>query len=215
MRRRTIVVILLAVALVSFACRAGTTRRAHAQDKPGPAPQLKLSPTVEKVIDAAHAQVGVTLTYDPAYSAIPYPNGDVPREKGVCTDVVVRAFRDGASVDLQKEVHEDMKRNFAVYPKKWGLKKPDANIDHRRVPNLMTYFARQKKSLPVTDNPADYQPGDVVAWDLGGGVPHIGLMSSQWNADTGRYSITHNIGWGATTEDRLFEWKIIGHYRYF
>jgi hypothetical protein len=203
------------VLLFTLACRQATARRPAAQDKPGPAPQIKLAPTVEKVVTAAVAQTEVTKTYDPAYTVIAYPNGDVPREKGVCTDVVVRAFRDGAGVDLQKEVHEDMKRNFSVYPKKWGLKKPDANIDHRRVPNLMAFFKRKGKELPLTQDAKDYQPGDVVAWDMGGGLLHIGLMSAEWDESVGRFKIIHNVGWGAAVEDRLYDWKIIGHYRYF
>lgn len=211
--RYRLLLIFCVVGLV-WACRPATARRFPVQDKPGPAPTLKLAPEVEKLVKAAQAQVGVTVNYDPAYIVLAYPNGDVPRETGVCTDVVVRAFRDGASLDLQKEVHEDMTANFAKYPKKWGLKKADKNIDHRRVPNLMTFLARRGKSLPVTDQPADYAPGDIVSWNLGGGLPHIGLVSSVWSADTGRYKIVHNIGGGAQIEDRLFEWAITGHYRY-
>jgi uncharacterized protein YijF (DUF1287 family) len=127
--------------------------------------------------------------------------------------VVIRAFRK-VGIDLQKEVHEDMARNFSVYPNRWGLKRPDTNIDHRRVPNLMTYFQRKGKAVAITTNAADYKPGDIVAWDLGGGVTHIGLMSDI-QGDSGRYQIVHNIGGGTRVEDRLFEWRIIGHYRYF
>jgi hypothetical protein len=213
--RVKVAIISLLIAL-SLACQQATARRPAAlQDKPQPAPQLKLAPAVESLVKAARAQAGVTLTYDPAYTVIAYPNGDVPREKGVCTDVIVRAFRDGANLDLQKEVHEDMKSNFKVYPKKWGLKKTDPNIDHRRVPNLMTFFTRKGKALPVTTNSADYKPGDIVAWDMGGGITHIGLVSSEWDETVGRYKITHNVGWGVAIEDRLHDWKIIGHYRYF
>ena len=215
MRNRFLSLVFIVFLAGVGACQTTTAPRARVPDNPSPAPQLRLAPTVEKVVNAAHAQTEVTRSYDPAYVTLPYPNGDVPRASGVCTDVVVRAFRDGAGVDLQKEVHEDMARNFSLYPKKWGLKKPDANIDHRRVPNLMKLFARRDKALPVTDKPADYAPGDIVAWDLGGGLLHIGLVSSEWAADTGRYKIVHNIGAGANVEDRLFEWAIIGHYRYF
>jgi uncharacterized protein len=171
--------------------------------------------SIKKLLESAVEQTKITKTYDPAYVVLPYPNGDVPMEKGVCTDVVIRAFRK-AGVDLQKEVHEDMKVNFSVYPKKWGLKKADSNIDHRRVPNLQTYFTRKGKSLPITDKADDYKPGDVVAWDLDGkGLTHIGLVSNIRN-DTGkRYLIIHNIGGGTEAEDRIFEWKIIGHFRYF
>jgi uncharacterized protein len=145
-----------------------------------------------------------------------YPNGDVPIATGVCADVVVRAFR-GAGVDLQKEVHEDMKRAFAKYPNKWGAKGTDANIDHRRVPNLMTWFARQQKSLPVSDQAEAYQPGDVVAWELNQatGQLHIGLVSDVKVTGANHFAIVHNISSGAQLADVLFAWKIIGHYRYF
>ena len=129
-------------------------------------------------------------------------------------DVIVRAFRKG-NVDLQKEVHEDMARNFAVYPHHWGLKAPDANIDHRRVPNLMTFFDRQGKALPITTKATDYQPGDVVAWNLGGGLLHIGIVVNRRGRDSDRCYVVHNIGQGARLEDVLFSWRIIGHYRYF
>jgi len=142
-----------------------------------------------------------------------YPGGDIARDRGVCTDVIVRAFR-AARVDLQKEVHEDMAAHFAAYPQRWGLPKPDSNIDHRRVPNLMTYFRRQGKALPIPREAAAIRAGDVVAWDLGGGVLHIGLATNERTAE-GRPLFVHNIGRGARLEDILFSWKIIGHYRYF
>ncbi len=169
----------------------------------------KATPT-EKLIAAALEQVDVTTEYDPAYVKLAYPNGDVPIKTGVCADVIVRAFR-SVGLDLQKELHEDMKHSFAKYPKKWGAKAPDTNIDQRRVPNLMTWLARQGKALPLSSN--DYQPGDVVAWDLGGGLTHIGFVSDL-KADK-QYKIVHNIGAGTQIEDRLLEWKVIGHYRYF
>ncbi|HLM61349.1 MAG TPA: DUF1287 domain-containing protein, partial [Pyrinomonadaceae bacterium] len=173
------------------------------------------SDEIKKLLESAIEQTTQTKTYDPAYVVIPYPNGDVPMEKGVCTDVVIRAFR-RAGVDLQKAVHEDMKENFSVYPKKWNLPKPDTNIDHRRVLNLQTFFTRRGKSLPITGKAENYKPGDVVAWDLDGkGMTHIGLVSNFYNEKTKRYSIIHNIGDGARAEDKLFEWKITGHYRYF
>jgi uncharacterized protein len=173
------------------------------------------SDEIKKLLESAVEQTKITRGYDPAYVVIPYPNGDVPVETGVCTDVVIRGFRK-AGVDLQKEVHEDMAVNFSVYPKKWGLGAPDTNIDHRRVPNLQTFFTRQGKSLPITNKPEDYKPGDVVAWDLDGkGMTHIGLVSNFWNESTKRYSIIHNIGGGVLAEDKIFDWKIIGHYRYF
>jgi uncharacterized protein len=171
--------------------------------------------SIRKMLENAVEQTSLTKTYDPAYTVLKYPMGDVPIEKGVCTDVVIRGMRN-AGVDLQKEVHEDMKVNFGVYPKKWGLKKADSNIDHRRVPNLHTFFTRKAKSLLITADSKNYKPGDIVAWDLNGkGLTHIGLVSNVYNESTKTYSIIHNIGGGAMLEDRLFEWKIIGHYRYF
>ncbi len=173
---------------------------------------------LEKVIAAAIEQTQYTKGYDPAYAKIDYPNGDVPQETGVCADVIVRAFR-AANIDLQKEVHEDMTANFAAYPKTWGARKPDRNIDHRRVGNLMKWFERQQKSLPVTKREADYAPGDVVAWDLGNNRQHIGLITDVRNKQPGneatRYLVAHNIGAGAQVEDVLFAWPVIGHYRYF
>ncbi|MFI0431021.1 DUF1287 domain-containing protein [Mariniflexile sp. HMF6888] len=153
------------------------------------------------------------VTYDPSYFSIPYPNGDVPANKGVCTDVIIRAYR-RMGVDLQKEVHEDMKANFKWYPKIWGLKTPDKNIDHRRVPNLMTYFERQGASKPITNNAKDYIPGDVVCWNLSGAITHIGIVVNKKSNDGKRYLIVHNIGAGQVLEDCLFDFKIIGHYRF-
>jgi len=173
------------------------------------------SDEIKKILASAVEQTNLTKSYDPAYVVISYPNGDVPIEKGVCTDVVIRAFRN-AGVDLQKAVHEDMAKNFAAYPSKWGLKSPDTNIDHRRVPNLQTFFTRQGKSVVVTDKPEDYTPGDVVSWDLDGkGLMHIGIVSNIRNEGAKRYLIIHNIGGGTQAEDKLFDWKITGHYRYF
>jgi uncharacterized protein len=173
------------------------------------------SPEIKKLLESANEQTKITRNYTQQYFEIPYPNGDVPIETGACTDVVVRAFRN-AGIDLQKEVHEDMAANFAEYPTKWGLPKPDTNIDHRRVLNLQTFFKRRGKSLPLTNKAENYKPGDIVAWDLDGkGMTHIGIVSNYWNANTKRFSIIHNIGGGTNLEDRLFEWKITGHYRYF
>ena len=162
---------------------------------------------------AALQQVGVTVAYDPGYTKIPYPNGDVPRSRGVCTDVVVRAFR-AVGVDLQQKVHEDMGAHFKAYPQKWGLAQPDANIDHRRVPNLQRWFERQRRSLPVSHNAADYRAGDVVSWKLDNGLDHIGVVSSNRNAEH-RPLVVHNIGAGAREEDVLFAWTQTGHYRWF
>jgi uncharacterized protein YijF (DUF1287 family) len=153
------------------------------------------------------------VTYDPTYFSIQYPNGDVPNDRGVCTDVVIRAYRK-IGIDLQKEVHEDMKANFKLYPKKWGLTKTDTNIDHRRVPNLMTFFARHGEVKSMSQTASNYQPGDIVCWDLGGGVTHIGLVVNKKSEDKVRYLIVHNIGGGQVLADCLFQFKIIGHYRY-
>ncbi len=146
---------------------------------------------------------------------IPYPAGDVPADTGVCTDEVIRSYR-ALGVDLQKEVHEDMVQNFSAYPRKWaGLSaKPDSNIDHRRVPNLMVFFERKGEVLSVTNRPEDYGPGDLVTYDLGGNVPHIGIVVDR-KGGSGRHMIEHNIGQGPKIEDVLFNWKITGHYRYY
>lgn len=165
---------------------------------------------------AAEGQVGVTLHYDPAYVRLAYPNGDVPSDRGVCSDVVVRAFRNGAKIDLQQRLHEDMRANFDRYPSLWGLRKPDTNIDHRRVPNLRRYFERQGKSLRVSARAADYLPGDIVSWTLPNGLAHIGIVSSRpAAADPARLLVVHNIGAGAKEEDVLFAWTQTGHYRWF
>lgn len=163
--------------------------------------------------DAALSLTHQKVRYDPAYVTIAYPNGDVPAHTGVCTDVVVRAYRK-IGIDLQKEVHEDMKKNFAAYPKKWGLRSPDKNIDHRRVPNLMKFFERKGAALPVTSNANDYKPGDVVSWDLSNKLTHIGIVSAKRSKDGKRYLMVHNIGAGQVLEDCLFSFKITGHYNY-
>lgn len=171
-------------------------------------------PELKRMLDGAIAQAGVTTSYDPAYVAISYPGGDVPEQTGVCSDVVVRAFRK-AGIDLQKEIHEDMKAARSDYPTKWGATSVDANIDHRRVLNLMAYFKRQRKSLPVSFSATDYQPGDIVAWDLAGGIDHIGIVTNMLSDSGDRYLIVHNIGAGTRVEDVLFDWTIKGHYRFF
>lgn len=205
-------------------CRTNFPIAAQRDDRSGRAaataiekPKLSVvaSGEIRRMLENAARQTEITKSYDPKYVVIAYPNGDIAPEKGVCTDVIVRAFR-AAGVDLQREVHEDMRANFAVYPKKWNLKSPDSNIDHRRVPNLQTFFIRRGKSLSITQAGENFKPGDVVAWDLNGkGLTHTGLVSNVWNEKTGRYSIIHNIGGGTVLEDRIFDWEIIGHYRYF
>ena len=153
------------------------------------------------------------VIYDGSYFSIDYPNGDVPSNKGVCTDVIIRAYRK-MNIDLQKEVHEDMKTNFHLYPKNWGLSRTDRNIDHRRVPNLMTFFGRYGKVKVVSKDGSDYEPGDIVCWDLGGGLTHIGIVVDIKSIDEKRNLIVHNIGAGQVVEDVLFSYKIIGYYRY-
>jgi len=168
----------------------------------------------EKLVAAARKQVGVTLTYDAAYSRLDYPGGDVPRERGVCTDVLVRAYRDGLGIDLQVLVHEDMRRAFSAYPTLWGLKKTDRNIDHRRVPNLQAFFKRAGAALAVSERGADYLPGDIVSQMLPGNLPHIAIVADERSPDGSRPLVVHNIGAGARLEDVLFSYKITGHYRY-
>ena len=153
------------------------------------------------------------VVYDGSYFSIAYPNGDVPKGIGVCTDVIVRAYRK-LSIDLQKEVHEDMNSNFEEYPKLWGLQTTDKNIDHRRVPNLMTFFKRKGAEKAISSNAADYLPGDIVCWNLRGGLTHIGIVVDRKSADGKRNLIVHNIGAGQIIADCLFDFKIIGHYRY-
>jgi uncharacterized protein YijF (DUF1287 family) len=167
---------------------------------------------VAAAIERTHHQV----RYEPAYVRIPYPSGDVPADTGVCTDEIIRAYR-AVGVDLQKEVHEDMEQNFSAYPRKWHwqLAQPDSNIDHRRVPNLMVFFSRKGETLKVSSDATDYSPGDLVTWDLGSNVPHVGVVVDQKSPQSARFLIVHNIGLGPKMEDVLFHWKITGHYRYF
>jgi uncharacterized protein len=170
---------------------------------------------LRRLVAAAIERTQHTVRYDPAYVRIPYPGGDVSADTGVCTDEVIRSYR-ALGVDLQKEVHEDMLGNYSAYPRKWNwlLRRPDANIDHRRVPNLMVFFQRHGEMLPTTTRVEDYHPGDLVTWDLGGGVPHIGTVVDR-KGEGGRYMIVHNIGQGPRMEDVLFNWKVTGHYRYY
>lgn len=168
----------------------------------------------ERLVAAGLHQIGITTIYDPAYVTLKYPDGDVALERGVCTDVIVRAYRAGLGLDLQRLVHEDMRRNFSAYPTNWGLKRPDRNIDHRRVPNLQAFFDRQGAGLPVTDTARDYRPGDIVTQMLPGNLPHIALVSQFASADGDRPLCIHNIGAGAKLEDILFAYKITGHYRF-
>ncbi|HKR15193.1 MAG TPA: DUF1287 domain-containing protein [Pyrinomonadaceae bacterium] len=203
-------------------CQVASQRRVQTVNigpTASPSPTIKslpdnAPPQLKQMLEGAIAQAGVTTGYDPAYVALEYPGGDVPEKTGVCSDVVVRAFRK-AGIDLQKEVHEDIKSARSAYPTKWGANAPDKNIDHRRVLNLMTYFTRQRKSLSISNNAADYQPGDVVSWELTSGIDHIGIVTNMLSESADRYLIVHNIGAGARIEDVMFAWTIKGHYRYF
>lgn len=166
-----------------------------------------------QVVTAAKKQIGVTLLYDASYQRLAYPGGDVPAERGVCTDVVIRALRE-TGIDLQELVHRDMEAAWKAYPHStWGLKRPDPNIDHRRVPNLAVFFSRHGQSLPVSKNASDYAPGDIVTWTVPPGLPHIGLVADV-RTPSGVPLVIHNIGAGTRMEDRLFAYPITGHYRY-
>lgn len=165
-----------------------------------------------KLVEAAKAQIGVTLRYDSRYQRIPYPGGDIPLDRGVCTDVLIRAYRK-LGVDLQVFVHQDMVKAWDSYPHSWNNKTPDSNIDHRRVPNLATFFKRNGQALSVSKESQAYLPGDIVTWRLTSGVPHIGVVSDQLSK-SGVPLVIHNIGWGTMIEDRLFDFVITGHYRY-
>ena len=167
-----------------------------------------------KAVTAARAQIGVTTTYDSAYSRIAYPMGDVPQERGVCSDVIIRAYRK-AGIDLQQIVHKDMQANFSSYPKIWSLKKTDSNIDHRRVPNLEVFFKRQGKALTDLQTAKSFKSGDIVSWRLANGMAHIGIVSNKKTLFDSRPMIIHNIGQGTQEEDVLFAWRIVGHYRWF
>jgi len=209
--RRVIVVVAILGGIALFAC---STPSASVQSVSGTQPtvlDVRSSPGARRLALAAQSQVGKTVIYDAAYVKLKYPAGDVPMDRGVCTDVVVRAFR-ALGVDLQVEVHKDMAADFKAYPQNWGLPGPDSNIDHRRVPNLRTYFTRKGKVVAASENPADYWPGDLVTWEVSG-LPHIGVVSTVIAPGGQRYCIVHNIGAGAQVEDRLFEFKITGHYR--
>jgi uncharacterized protein len=165
-----------------------------------------------RLTEAARTQIGVTVTYDPAYAALAFPGGDLPRDRGVCTDVVIRALRDAWGIDLQLAVHRDMAGHFAAYPPLWGLTRPDRNIDHRRVPNLRTLLTRIGADLPLIDGPTPYLPGDIITWTLPGNLSHIGIVSDRRTAD-GVPLVLHNIGAGAHEEDILFAYPMTGHYR--
>lgn len=169
----------------------------------------------EALVDAAVERTKHAVRYDGSYRAIDYPNGDVPSSIGVCTDVIIRSYR-ALGIDLQRLVHEDMAVNFSAYPsaRLWGLSRPDANIDHRRVPNLQAWFSRHGTALPISNNAKDYKPGDLVTWMLPGNLPHIGIVTDRFNSVTNQPLIVHNIGSGPKLQDMLFDFEITGHYRY-
>lgn len=172
----------------------------------------------ERLVVRAIEQTKMKVDYVPDYVRISYPNGDVPANTGVCTDLVIRAYR-GVGIDLQKLVHEDMLAHFRDYPQLWKLKKPDSNIDHRRVPNLMTFFKRKQAELKISKTPSDYKPGDLVTWNLQNqnsvsGITHIGIVTNRRSEDGQRFLVAHNIGAGNQLEDMLFSYTIIGHFRF-
>ena len=207
--------LVLALIVVSLsACQKSSTTAPHtSQVKPSRTAPIN-SPLIRQLVTAATELTNHTRQYDATYVRLNYPGGDVPLERGVCTDVIIRAFRKNG-IDLQKEIHEDMTRQFSAYPQKWNRSAPDANIDHRRVPNLMTYFERQGRALPITDNAQDYLPGDVVAWQLNGNATHIGMITNIYSEEGDGFQVVHHMGGGVEIEDVLFAWRIIGHYRYF
>ncbi len=182
--------------------------------RPQDQPRSSRAEFIQRLVAAALERTNFVVRYDGSYVRLKYPGGDVPAGTGVCTDEIIRIYRK-LGIDLQKEVHEDMRSAFSAYPKNWALARPDRNIDHRRVPNLATFFRRKGEALPVSRDADAYAPGDLVTWDLGGGIPHIGMVVDRSSADGGRFLIVHNVGEGPRMEDVLFRWRITGHYRYF
>jgi uncharacterized protein YijF (DUF1287 family) len=198
-----------AIRLIGVALVALVSAGAMGEQPAAPAPL-----PAERLIAAARAQIGVTTIYDPAFVKLVYPGGDLSPERGVCTDVIVRAYRDAFGIDLQELVHQDMLASFKSYPVVWGLKAPDASIDHRRVLNLKVFFRRKGRELPVSHSPVDYASGDLVTQELPGGLPHIVIVSNVRSPDGARPLVIHNIGQGTRIEDTLFVYRITGHYRY-
>ena len=208
---------LLALAAASLALakphsRPTTVARSDIFPVTAPA-SLSTSPWAQSLIAAAEAQVGVTTIYDGSYQRLAYPGGDIAAERGVCTDVIIRALRAAHGVDLQQAVHRDMKRAFSDYPAIWGLDRPDRNIDHRRVPNLRRFLARRGAELPAPTHDTVFLPGDLVTWQLGPGLPHIGIVSNRLVPGTTRPLIIHNVGAGARIEEFLLRYPMTGHYR--
>lgn len=208
--------LLLAWALAPAAVLAAAPHRAPSPPLPDPLNEATrlLSPEVAaRLVAAAVEQTRRAVRYDGSYRRIPYPLGDVPESLGVCTDVVIRSYR-AIGVDLQKEVHEDMSRAFDLYPRRWGRRAPDANIDHRRVPNLEVFFARRGVEVAAPRRPEAYLPGDLVTWSVGDGLPHIGIVTDQKAPDGRTPLVVHNIGAGPKIEDVLFGFPLTGHFRY-
>ena len=201
--------LILLVILFSFGCKKAENINLKAENI-SVATIENPSTFEEKLSNAAISIIDENVVYTPDYVSLKYPNGDVPTKTGVCSDVVIRAYRK-LGIDLQKEVHEDMKANFSKYPTKWGLKKTDTNIDHRRVPNLEIFFERKGKKLEVSNNPNDYKTGEIVTWMINGKLPHIGIVTHKKSID-GNPMIVHNVGGGQVLEDCLFSYEIVGHY---
>lgn len=202
----------LLTAAVAALALPGCGRGTAGDSRTGGGRRATASPKAARLIAAARAQIGVTIRYDPAYTLLRYPGGDVPRERGTCTDVIVRAYRDAFALDLQALVHADMGAAFAAYPHAWGLTRPDASIDHRRVPNLRTWFTRHHAALPVPVDASRWRPGDIFTSLIDGHGTHIGLVSDR--VGPRGPLIVHNIGAGTREEDALFDWPITGRYRW-
>ncbi|MES2987030.1 MAG: DUF1287 domain-containing protein [Pseudomonadota bacterium] len=203
--------LILGLATGLAGCGIASTPTARATPEPGD-PRLRLSPQAAKLIAAARAQIGVTLRYDPAYTALAFPSGDVPREKGVCTDVVIRAYRDAFGIDLQALVNADMRKDFAAYPNNWGLSRTDRSIDHRRVPNLAKFLTRHGARVAVPPDGSGWQPGDIFTSMVAGKYPHIGVVSDRTGAKAPL--VVHNIGAGTREADVLLDWPITGRFRW-
>jgi uncharacterized protein len=199
------------IAFILVACATLITTLLSQAPAPPPATPIRPDDFTAHLLAAAKQRPNVRVRYDGKYVRLAYPGGDVPADTGVCTDEIIRIYR-AVGIDLQKEVHEDMRANFPAYPRAFGLGRPDPNIDHRRVPNLRAFFTRKGTSLPVSASAADYEPGDLVTWELGRGLTHIGMVVDYAFGE--RNGIVHNIGAGPQLEDVLFAWKITGHYRY-
>ncbi|RKR10844.1 hypothetical protein C8C83_2536 [Flavobacterium sp. 90] len=200
----------LLILFLLFSCNQKEKSNAYAKNE-----VQQTNTFAEKLSNAAISIIDPSIDYDPAYFSIEYPNGDVPANKGVCTDVIIRSYRK-LGIDLQKEVHEDMVEHFSEYPnlKKWGMTKTDTNIDHRRVPNLEIFFERNGEKLIITQDAKDYKTGEIVTWLINNKLPHIGIVTNKKSKDGKRNLIVHNVGDGQVLQDCLFEYKIVGHYRY-